>query len=129
MSTETQDEPATVDEVVTEARRHCLHAIKRLRAILDNKGGRGAGSINVAARTLLETARVNGAEAEELAKMPLGEAIGHLRLVECTVDRDAFEAALEQKTREKFSADHAREQQPSAALSSPHPANRSGGAR
>lgn len=76
------DPPATVTEVVTEARRHCLHAIKRLRAILDNKGGRGAGSINVAARTILETARVNGAEAEALEKMPLAEAVQRLRLVD-----------------------------------------------
>jgi hypothetical protein len=68
------DEPATVTEVVTEARRHALYAVRRLKELGGGAGGRGAVAQVSACRALLEASRITGSEAEELVKMPLDKA-------------------------------------------------------
>jgi len=60
---------ATVDEVVREARRHTIFAVRVLRAVASGRGGRGSTAMVTAANSLLMTARVNGASAEELQVM------------------------------------------------------------
>lgn len=66
MDVETDGRVATVDEVVRESRRHAIFAVRALRAIASGKGGRGATAQVTAANSILMTARVNGASAEEL---------------------------------------------------------------
>jgi len=59
---------ATVDEVVQEARRHAIFAVRVLRAVASGRAGglRGLTAQVTAANSLLMTARVTGASAEEL---------------------------------------------------------------
>jgi hypothetical protein len=58
--------PASLEDVVDEARKHARFALKQLVLVARGEGGRGAQARAGAARMLLELSRFVGSEAEEL---------------------------------------------------------------
>jgi hypothetical protein len=84
--------PASLEDLVDEARKHARFALKQLVLVARGKGGRGGQSRAGAARMILELSRFVGSEAEDLKPKKGGASMHSIPLTE--EQRAAMKAEL-----------------------------------